>query len=479
MSIPKRQPKMNLPKDSPEHPAGITERLVRCVDSVRYEELPVEAVAMSKVIILDGLANMLAGSTEPLGRILASYVSAMGGTPTATVIGTSLRTNPPFAAFANAAFCHSMDYEAMWWPPTHPTSPVLPALLSLAEQEGLSGKKLIEALVAGFEVQGRLNIAVDWIAEPYSYFHPPGTIGVIGSAAACAKLLGLNPWKMRMAVGIAASRTGGLWANTGTMTKSQHSANSARSGVECALLAQAGYTSCEDVIESPKGGFGRLIFGEEADLEAVVRDFGKPFRMVAPGITIKKYPAQTTTHWSIDAALEIKNRHNLKADEIKQVVVRVGAPNWSAHWPRPRSGLEGKFSIHYTVALALLDGGLSIDSFTDERRFSPDLEPMLEKIAVIEDKAIPPGLDFAETWATVAVTLRDGQVWEARCDRPRGRWDFPLSRKERLAKFHDCARRVLQPERAEQAAAMVETIERVENVKELMSLLAADAGDAS
>ena len=461
-------------KNSPENQAAITERLADCVDSVCYEELPKEVVVMSKVIILDGLANMLAGSTEPLGRILVSYVSAMGGTPTATVIGTPVKTNPPFAAFANAAFCHSMDYEAMWWPPTHPTSPVLPALLSLAEHEGLSGRKVVEALAAGFEVQGRLNIAVDWIADPYSYFHPPGTIGVIGSAAASAKLLGLDRWKTRMAVGIAASRTGGLWANTGTMTKSQHSANSARSGVECAVLARAGYTSHEDIIESPKGGFGRLIFGEGADLEAIVRNFGRPFRMVDPGITIKKYPAQTTTHWSIDAALEVKNRSSLKADEIQQVVVRVGAPNWSAQWPKPRTGLEGKFSIHYTVALALLDGGLSIDSFTDERRFSPDLEPMLEKITVIEDETIPPGLDFAKTWATVTVTLRDGRTLEARCDRPRGRWDFPLSREERLAKFHDCARRVLQPEQAEQIAAVVEKIETVENAQELMVLLSTD-----
>lgn len=460
-------------KNSRENRAAITERLVDCVDSVCYEKLPKEVVAMSKVIILDGLANMLAGSTEPLGRILVSYVSAMGGTPTATVIGTPVKTNPPFAAFANAAFCHSMDYEAMWWPPTHPTSPVLPALLSLAEHEGLSGRKVVEALAAGFEVQGRLNIAVDWIADPYSYFHPPGTIGVIGSAAACAKLLGLDRWKTRMAVGIAASRTGGLWANTGTMTKAQHSANSARSGVECALLARAGYTSHEDIIESPKGGFGQLIFGEGADLEAVVRNFGRPFRMVDPGITIKKYPAQTTTHWSIDAALELRQKHRIDPKEVARVMVRVGYPNWSAHWPRPKSGLEGKFSIHYTVAMAFLDGRVGIDSFTEERRFSPDVEEFLEKITVVEDEKIPPALDFARTWVTLAVTFKDGRLFQGRCDRPRGRWDEPLTGEERLEKFHDCASRVLKPEKAEEVVAAVERIERIEDVQELMLLLSA------
>ncbi|MBI2986826.1 MAG: MmgE/PrpD family protein [Deltaproteobacteria bacterium] len=454
------------------HPgSNITERLVQCIDTVRFERLPQEVIQIAKVVALDGIANMLAGSTQPLGEILARYLSSMGGVPTSSVIGTGLKTNPPMAAFANAAFCHSMDYEAMWWPPTHPTSPVLPALLALAEHEGLPGRKALEALVVGFEVQGRLNLCADWYNEPYSYFHPPGTIGVIGSAAACSKLLGLDFWKTRMAIGIAASRTGGLWANAGTMTKSQHSANAARSGVECTLLAREGYTSNEAVIESRKGGFGQLVLGEKADLEAAVRGFGNPYRMVDPGITIKKYPAQTTTHWCIDAALRLREQHHLDPSQLHKVVARVGRPNWSAHWPKPTSGLEGKFSIHYTVALALLDGKVTIDSFSDERRFSADIEEMLGKITIIEDETIPPGLNFATTWATVAITLRDGQVLEARCDVPRGRWDNPLTREERLAKFHDCARRVLTPRKAEQVVQWVEEMDKLDSVTKFMPLL--------
>lgn len=453
---------------------GITERLAESIASIRYETLPDEVLAMAKVVTLDGIANMLAGSREPLGQILTCYVSSMGGIPAATVIGTTIKSSPPFAAFANAAFCHSMDYEAMWWPPTHPTSPVLPALLALAEHEGLPGKKVLEALVVGFEVQGRMNLCVDWIKDPYAYFHPPGTLGAIGSAAACSKLLGLDPWKTRMAMGIAASRTGGLWANTGTMTKSQHSANSARSGVECALLARAGYTSNENIIEIRKGGFGQLILGDEADLEAIVREFGSPFRMLSPGITIKKYPAQTTTHWSIDAALEIRERYRVEPAQIDKVIVRVGNPNWSAHWPKPRTGLEGKFSIHYTVAIALLDGLVSIDSFTDERRFSPDVDRLLEKITVIEDKAIPPGLNFAETWVAVTVNLKDGRSLHARCDRPHGRWDHPLSREELLFKFYDCACRVLKRADVEQVVGLIEALEKAEDASGLMGLMVGD-----
>ncbi len=451
--------------------AGITERLADCIASVRYDTLPEDVINMSKVVTLDGVANMLAGSIQPLGKILIRYVSSMGGKSAATVIGSGFKTSPPFAAFANAAFCHSMDYEAMWWPPTHPTSPVLPAVLALGEHKGLAGKKVIEALVAGFEVQGRLNRCVEWFKEPYSCFHPPGTIGVIGSAAACSKVLGLDPWKTRMALGIAASRTGGLWANTGTMTKSQHSANSARSGVESALLAWEGYTSNEDIIENKKGGFGRLIFGEEADLEIAVKDFGRPYLMVNPGIYIKKYPAQTTTHWGIETTLEIRNRYDLNPADIHQVVVNVGYPNWSAHWPSPKTGLEGKFSIHYTVAVALIDGNLRIDSFTDERRFSPDIEEMLGRITVVEDKGIPEGLNFAQTWAETKITLKDGRMFQARCDRPRGRWDNPLTREERLFKFHDCAQQLLNTKDASRVNELVERLERLKNITELTSIL--------
>jgi len=449
----------------------VTAKLADCIASVDYEKIPGPTLQVAKAVTLDGLANMLAGSGEPLGKILIRFVSSMGGAPEATVIGTGVKTNPPLAAFANAAFCHSMDYEAMWWPPTHPTSPVLPALIALAEQAGSSGKRVLEALVVGFEVQGRLNLCADWIADPYAYFHPPGTIGAIGSAAACAKILGLDLWATRMAIGIAASRTGGLWANTGTMTKSQHSANAARSGVEAALLARAGYTSNENILETKKGGFGQLILGEDAELAKAIENFGAPFRMVSPGITLKKYPAQTTTHWCIDAAVELRERYHLKAADIDQVRARVGFPNWSAHWPRPRSGLEGKFSIHYTVALALLDGDLTIDSFTDDRRFASDVEAMLGKIVVEEDKDIPSGLNFAETWAILSITLSSGEVVTTRCERPRGRWDNPLTEEERYAKFTKCAARVLEESVIREIISLTERFGDLDNLFQLTSLL--------
>jgi aconitate decarboxylase len=311
----------------------------------------------------------------------------------------------------------------------------------------------------------------DWIRDPYAYFHPPGSIGAVGSAAACARLLGLDAWKTRMAIGIATSRAGGLWVNSGTMTKSQHSANAARTGVEAALLARAGYDADENAIEARNGGFAKLFFGDDADVEQAVKDFGRPYRMMEPGITIKKHPAQTTTHWCIDAALELRHQHRLDASEVESVVVEVGNPNWSAQWVRPRSGLEGKFSIHYTVALALMDGRIRIDSFTDERRFSPDMEAMLGKIRVIESDDIPSGMSWPETWATVAATLKDGRIVQAKCEKPRGRGDKPLTREEHLVKVYDCASLVLRREQIDEVVALVEDIDRLPSAHALCTHL--------
>lgn len=452
---------------------GVTGQLSEKIAALQYDKLPPEVIALSKTIILDGIGNMLAGSVQPLGALLIEFVDSVGGRPLSTVIGTQMRTSPPYAAFANAAFCHSLDYEAMWWPPTHPTSPVLPALLALSEAEGISGRRLLEAFVVGFEVQGRLNLMCDeWFKDPYAYFHPPGSIGAIGSAAACAKLLGLDVWKTRMAIGIAASRAGGLWANSGTMTKSQHSANAARAGVESALLARAGYDAEENVIEAKTGGFCKVFYGDEADPEKAVLNFGTPFRMIDPGITIKKHPAQTTTHWCIDAAFDIlAQRPTLHADEIEEVICEVGDPNWSSQWPRPKSGLEGKFSIHYTVALVYLDGKIVIDSFTNERRYAPDMEKFLGKIKVRLSKDIPPSMVWPQTWATVTVVLKDGTILRARCDKPVGRGDRPMKRAEHLAKFTDCAKRVISAGQIEQVVGHVDRLEQLDSAAGLLACL--------
>lgn len=448
---------------------NVTEILAAKLVAIRYEDLPPEVVRVARDVVLDGIGNMLAGSREPLGPILADYVRSLGGPPDATVIGHGFKTHPVHAAFANGAFCHSMDFELMWYPPTHPTGTSLPAILALAEQQGFSGRDAVLALALAFEVQGRLRLCtVSTGPIEAEGIHPPGLIGAFGSATAAAKLLQLDAVQTRMALGIAGSRAGGLSANTGTMTKSTHSGNSARMGLESALLAQRGFTGSTEIFEG-KRGFNHVLFHNTLDMDLLVQDFGSPYRMVEPGLIVKRFPAQYPTHWSIVAALALRERHHLDPGQIDTVLVEVGADNPAAGRVA-KTGLDGKFSVEYTVAAALLDGAVRIDTFRDSRRFAPDMVAMLERVRTQRNPAIH-AMDFAKAWARVTVQLKDGRELTERVDRPLGIWDNPLPWEGRVEKFRDCARQAISDADAQRLLGMIEDFEHLPSLRPLMELV--------
>ncbi|MBI2872591.1 MAG: MmgE/PrpD family protein [Chloroflexi bacterium] len=445
---------------------GVTGTLASLIVGTSYEAIPPKVVGVAKDVILDGVGVTLAGSREPLASPIIEYIQEMGGTPQCSVAGWGSKSSPLMAAFANGVFCHALDFEVMWHPATHPTSPTLPALLAMAEVRGSSGREVIEALVAGFEVQARLRLASGSVPV---LFHPPGVVGPLGSAAACARLLGLDVERTRMALGMAASRAGSLAANIGSMTKSTHCGNAARMGLEAALLAEKGFTANEDVIEAYQG-FAECFMAPDRDLEAVVRGFGDPYRMVEPGLAFKKYPCQYGTHRGVDAALELRRKHHLRPQEIEDVQIRVPPMDYVVR-PFPATGLEGKFSFQYTVAAALLDGQVVIESFTDGRRFAPDMEELLPRIRVVQDPAIP--ANFEGMWTEVTVRTSGGRELAERCDRPRGIWGSPLSHDELLAKFRNCAGRVLFRPEVDRCAKLLEGLERLPDVRGLMDLVRA------
>jgi aconitate decarboxylase len=446
---------------------GTTEILARHIVETTYDSLPAEVVRAAKDVILDGVGVMLAGSQEEPPRIVAEYAREMGALPRCTVFGLGLRTSPPMAAFVNGVSGHVLDYEPMWHPATHATSPTLPAILALGETREVSGKDAITALAVAFEVQGRLRLG-GFRSERMERtgFHPPGTVGPLGAAAAGAVLLGLDVQHTRWALGLAGSRSGALAANIGSMAKSSHCGNAGRMGLESALLAAKGFTASDDVIEAPSG-WAQVFHRDGFDFSAA-EAFGRPWRMVDPGLATKKHPSQYGTHRGIDAALEISQKHGLDPAEISHVLVR-GPVMAYIDRPFPKTGLEGKFSYQYTVSAALLDGHIGIDSFRDARRFSPDMEAMLRKVEVRMDAAIP--ANFEEMWVEVTARTRDGRELQARCDRPRGIWGNPLTREERLTKFRSTAGVLLAPADVEEARALIETLETVPRLRDLIAVL--------
>ena len=436
-----------------------TESLAQFIADTSYDRLPGAVVEAAKIAILDGVSTMVAGSAQDLAVIIGEYVKELGGAPRSSVVGWGFKTNAPSAAFANGVFGHCLDFEIQGYPPTHGTSSCLPAALALSEGQGVSGKTLIEAYVVGWEIQGRLRAASAKATNPA--FHPPGLVGPFGGAAAGAKVLGINPYQTRMAIGIAASRTGGLTANTGTMVKSTHPGNAARMGVEAAMLARAGYTANEEVLEAPNG-YAAALFQGDLEWEILTKDLGRSYRLVDPGFDVKRFPAQIHMQNPVQAVLDLCQRHGLQANMVDSITIEMRGRGHSG--PLPKSGLDGKFSVEYCAALALLDGHVGIDSFTDQRRFSPDMEDTLRKVRV-ESRDQGPGVVRA------TAQLKDGRTLSEECQGYRGSAHNPMSRQERLEKVRACLRRVLADQDLERLIALLEDLEKVADVTTIMDVL--------
>ena len=402
---------------------------------------------------------MLAGSTQAVATITGQYVRELGGAPQSSVIGWGFKTNAPSAAFANGVFGHCLDFEIQGYPPTHGTSSCLPAALALAEGQNASGKIIIEAYVVGWEVQGRLRAASAQASNPA--FHPPGLVGPFGGAAASAKVLGLDAYQTQMAIGIAASRTGGLTANTGTMVKSTHPGNAARMGVDAALLTGAGFTSNENILEAPNG-YAAALFQGHLSWDILTEGLGSSYRLVEPGFDIKRFPAQIHMQNPIEAVLNLQQRHGLRAEMVDSLDIQMSGRGHSG--PLPRSGLDGKFSVEYCAAAAILDGKVGIESFTDQRRFSLDMEDTLRKVRV-ESSGQEPGVVKA------TAHLKDGSTVSEECRGYRGSAVNPMSHQERIDKFLDCVRRVLVDQDAERLLTLLEDLENVDDISAIMAIL--------
>ena len=292
-------------------------------------------------------------------------------------------------------------------------------------------------------------------------FHPPGVVGPIGGAVAAAKMLRLNIEQTRMALGIAASRAGGLTANTGTMMKSTHPGNAARMGVEAALLARAGFTSHPDVLEAPSG-YADALFSRGMHWDALTGGLGTSFvpRIIDPGFDIKRFPAQIFMQWLTEAVLDLRAAHGLRPEQVEQLAVESATEGTER--PVPTTGLDGKFSPQYCAAAALLDGRVNIETFTDERRFSPDMEAMLRKVLLLPRKG---------DGARATARLNDGRTVSAECLHFRGSVGNPFSREERLEKFRYCSRHALSDRATEQLLGLLERLEAVDDVSTLMDVM--------
>ncbi|MGZ8228700.1 MAG: MmgE/PrpD family protein [Burkholderiales bacterium] len=444
-----------------------TAQIAEKVSGVTADALDERALAAVKLLIADGIAVAIAGSTEDAPRLVAEHVREMGCREQASVWSFGFRTAPIQAAYVNAVAMHVLDFEPMSSPPTHAVSPTLPVALALGEAIEASGRKIVTACAKGFEMQGRVLVASSHDRGSLP-FHTPGVVGVMGSAVAASHLLGLDARQLANALGMAASRCAGLPANTGSMVKCTHCGNVAAAGLEAAMLSKRGFTAHPGIFEAPHG-YVQTFFPKHFDYETLLR-FGEPFRFVDPGMAIKFFPSKYPTHFGIAAALRLRSAVLDGATTIARV--HIDTPDiGDADRPQPRSGLEGKFSFQYTVAAALLDGKVGIETFTDERRFRPDMVELLSKIELTRDPSR--SRDTRNMHVAVSVTLKDGTTHKQVCERPPGSWGEPIDAEMHRAKVRSCLGVRLAPADVDRALEWLSNLERLSSadVQRLMALL--------
>ena len=446
----------------------VTSQLCERITGTGYDNLGAPAIEAARRLVLDGIAIAIAGTEEEAIHILAAHHKEQGGAAQATAIGNGFRLNTVSAAALNGAAMHVLDFEPMWSPANHALSTTLAGVLALAEARGATGREVLTALVKGVEMQGWIRQASGQFEASTSRFHPPGAVGPLGAAVAAGHILKLAPDRLAHAIGIAASRAGSLLANAGTMTKSTHCGHAAALGLESALLAARGFTANVAVFEAAQG-YVPAFYDDGFKVEEML-GFGRaPLRVVEPGYAIKMFPSQFGTHFGITAGLEL-HPNIPSAAAIRRVVLTAPVMAY-VNRPRPKTGLEGKFSLQYTAASALLDGKVGIRTFTDARLAKADMQDMLGKFEVRLDPAIPGR--FEDMHVLLRVEIDGGRVLETRCDGPRGKWGTPpISEVEHLVKIHDCLATRLEPAAAEHVIGLARRIDDLDaaGVRQLMQL---------
>jgi 2-methylcitrate dehydratase PrpD len=408
---------------------GVTQTLARFVVDTRWEDIPEQARHEAKRALLNFFAVAIAGCrTEPVELALKTLAEFSGGKQ-ATIVGRTERIDALGAAFLNAAGANVFDYCDTHLPTVvHPTAPLAPALLALAELRRVTGPELLLAFVLGFEVECRVGGAVSPGHYPRGW-HITSTCGVFGSAAGAAKLLGLKENQVVWTLGNAATQSAGLCECLGWPAKSVSVGNAARNGLFSALLAEKGYSGPVEPIAGAQGFLAAM--GEPPNWAALTEGLGKSWEV--NDNSLKPYPAGFVIHPLLDCALDWRHRH--PGAVVEKVAVR-GNPLLLQRTDRPEvaTGRESQVSLQHAVAAALVLGKAGLDQFTDACVNDAAVKEMRRKVDVASNPAI----------STIAVEMdlwtKDGKKHSVSTEAARGSSANPLKDSEIEQKLLDEAR---------------------------------------
>jgi 2-methylcitrate dehydratase PrpD len=442
----------------------LTRVLAWKASALGYNELPAPVRELARQCILDYLGVALAGAGDPLVRILLDEIAEAGGSPQAGIIGHSARLPALSAALINGAAAHALDYDDVHMAmPGHPSVAILPGLLALAELKRSPGREVITAFVAGYETACRIGAAL----QPGHYnlgFHSTSTVGSFGAAAACARLLGLDAEMTAMALGIAGTQAAGLKSQFGTMCKPFHAGKAAQNGFLAARLAARGFSSRTDIVECVQGF--ALTHGPDFVPEASLATPEAGFHLLAN--LFKYHAACYFTHAPIECARRLRDEHRLTADMITGITLRLDAScDRVCNIPVPVDGLQSKFSVRQTVAMAL--AGVDTASL---RAYSVDSTRDAALVGLRERVRFEWQLNWPQTLSELQLELVDGRRLTARHDAGIPAADIPDQGNRLAAKFDALVVPVLGAPRTRELREMIADLDNVADIGSLARLAA-------
>ncbi len=435
---------------------GLTRRLAEFAVSFRLAEAPEEVLGNARSAILDCIGVSVLAVPQEIGQALLSFARADGAEGPCTFWGTPITTSARDAALFNGTLAHGLDFDDR----NHSSTYSLAAPLALAEQHGLSGASVLEAFIVGREVRNSLDAIFvsrgSGIGPGAKGWHSNGILGPMASAAASARVLDLDVDQTLAALGLAGGSCGALTRDGGTMAKPYRCGHAAATGVTCALLAKHGFSSDDTVLE---GRFGLLeAVGPlpTTILEALATRLGVEFNLSSP-LRGKRFASCTASHSGIEAMLRLRARESVAPEEVAEIACDLKP--YPLVRARPARGVEGRFSLPFCLALALLNGDVTPYDFTDAKVADPRVQRL------IGATRHAPGSEV------LTVTLRDGRRLEEPLKPPAN-----LQGWEAFAgKFLDSVRDVLGEAKGQSVVDLVAGIEEVPSIGELTRHLRTEA----
>lgn len=454
---------------------GPTSRIAERIVGTRIDDAPEEAVRIARDLFFDTVGVMLAGAVEPGSRLIQAY-AATAGPGKGTVAGTSQAASPFFAAMCNGTAAAILDYDDSTWRCIgHPSGVVVPAVLALGEETRASGRAVLEAYMIGHESIGKVARGT----VPPLYLrgrHTTGALGVLGAAAACAKLLGLDAARTAVALGIAASCSGAVRAAHGTMTKGLHSGEAAANGMMAARLAADGFTARDDVLEHVHGFVRTALVEGEYDLDAIGKGWTDPWDFLEPdeGPGIKLIPSGTTSFCAGECAMELHQRDKPDPEQIESIEWRTTPLSLDiARYGPPADRNQAFYSVPWVIAVGLIDGKTGLAQFDDARLVDPAPLALSGKVTMslhpdLEDTGDPSQSVAGE----LVVRMKDGRELRHMRLRPRAypRGE-PWTRGQLEEKYREAALRALPKARVEGSITALDGLEGLSDIGDLMQTL--------